>query len=637
MVSINGVTVAFGERVLFDEIGFLINKGDRIGLTGKNGAGKSTLLKTIAGIQKPDSGSVAMPKDIVIAYLPQEMKHNEQETVRDEAAKGKAEILKLNEKINSIEKELQERTDYESESFTNLCVQLEELNHRLHILDAGSADEQIEKILMGLGFEPKDFDMPVGSFSGGWKMRVELAKLLLQNPDLLLLDEPTNHLDIESIQWLEEFLKAGNASVLLISHDRTFLDNVTNRTIEISKGRIYNYKAPYSKYIELRKQEIELQRNTQKNQQRFIEKTEKLIDQYRAKASKASFAQSLIKKLDKIDVIEVDEFETSSLRIKFPPAPHSGKIIMELTNVEKAYGDKQIFKNMDLIMTRGEKIALVGKNGVGKSTFTKIITERESHGGTVKIGHSVEMAYFAQDEAEKLDPELTVHDTIDHVAVGEIRKQIRGLLGAFMFGGDDIDKKVKVLSGGEKTRLALCKLLLTQANFIILDEPTNHLDIPSKERLKEALMNYDGTLLIVSHDRDFLKGLTNRVYEIKDQKITIHPMQLDEYLAYRKTTLKEMEAKQQKPKPVAEKTPVQEEKKLNQDQEKEKKKIQNRIQKLEEEISELEGKLKLLESEIENMDYADKAKTETTLGKYHEQKDLLAKKYEEWENLNTRI
>lgn len=630
MVAINQLEVVYGDRVLFEDINFMISKSERIGLTGKNGAGKSTLLKIIAGIQSSDKGTVSMPKDIRIAYLPQEMKHNETETILREAEKGKAEVLKLQDEFKKVEHEVSTRTDYESEEFMKLCDRLNELSLQLSVNDAATSQEEVERILTGLGFTQSDFDRPMSEFSGGWKMRVELAKLLLRDPDLLLMDEPTNHLDIESIIWLENFLKAHHAAIMVISHDKQFLDNVTTRTIEISKARIYNYKASYTKYIELRKTEIEIQRNSQKNQQRYVEKTQQLIDQFRAKASKASFAQKLIKQLDKVEMIEVDEFETSGLHIKFPPAPHSGKITIELKDVGKRYDQKEIFKNMDVVITRGEKIALVGKNGVGKSTFTKLITNREKYDGEITLGHQVQVAYFAQDEAEKLNPELTVFDTMDHVAVGEIRKQIRNMLGSFMFGGDDIDKKVKVLSGGEKTRLALCRLLLSPVNFIILDEPTNHLDIASKERLKEALKRYDGTLLIVSHDRDFLEGLTERTYEVFDKRIKIHFGPISDFLKNR--TIAEAEWNKQPHTNEVSKPVVVSENKKNFEADKEAKKQQQKLQKLEQEIADLEKKLKSMEDQIAVLNYDDKAKTEKTLEQYNQLKADIDKKYSELES-----
>lgn len=634
MVSIHQLEVVFGDRILFEDVSFLISKSERIGLTGKNGAGKSTLLKIMAGLQQPDKGSVSAPKGLRIAYLPQEMKHNEGETIFKEAEKGKAEILLLQDEFKHLEQDIATRTDYESDDFMKACDRLNELSLQLSVMDNASSNEDVERVLTGLGFTQKDFDRKMSEFSGGWKMRVELAKLLLRDPDLLLMDEPTNHLDIESIIWLEEFLKNHHAAVLVISHDRKFLDNVTTRTIEISKGRIYNYKASYTKYIELRKTEIDIQRASQKNQQRQIEKTQQLIDQFRAKASKASFAQKLIKQLDKIEVIEVDELETSSLHIKFPPAPHSGKITVELKNVNKSYGDNQLFKDMSLIIARGEKIALVGKNGVGKSTFTKILTNREKYDGEVILGHQVQMAYFAQDEADKLDGNLTVFETMDHAAVGEVRKQIRNMLGSFMFSGDDIDKKVKVLSGGEKTRLALCRLLLSPVNFIILDEPTNHLDINSKERLKEALKNYDGTLLIVSHDRDFLDGLTDRTYEIFDKRIKVHFGPINEFLQNRTIAEVEYQKKIHKDQPT---TPVISENKKEFEGEKERKKQQNKLQKIEQEISVLEKKLIEFEEKIGKLNYEDQKQTDEILAQYNSLKAEIEKKYNEYDSLSQEL
>lgn len=634
MVSINSIEVVYGDRVLFEDVSFLLSRSERIGLAGKNGAGKSTMLKIIAGIQQPDKGSISMPKDCRIAYLPQEMKHNETETIFNEAEKGKAEILKLQDEFKDVEHQVATRTDYESEEFLKLCDRLNELSLQLSVMDAGTSQEDVARILKGLGFTEADFDKPMNTFSGGWKMRVELAKMLLRDPDLLLMDEPTNHLDIESIIWLEEFLQNHHAAVLVISHDKRFLDNVTTRTIEISKGRIYNYKASYSKYIELRKTEIDIQRASQKNQQRHIEKTQQLIDSFRAKASKASFAQKLIKQLDKVEVIEVDEFENSSLHIKFPPAPHSGKISAEFKHVTKNFGTKEIFKDMDLVITRGEKIALVGKNGVGKTTFTKMLMNREKFEGEIFIGHQVTPAYFAQDEAEKLNGDLTVFDTIDHAAVGDVRRQVRNMLGSFMFGGDDIEKKVKVLSGGEKTRLALCRLLLSPVNFIILDEPTNHLDIVSKERLKEALKKYDGTLLIVSHDRDFLEGLTDKTYEIFDKRIKIHFGPISEFLKNR--TIAEVEwNKQPHQNEAAKKEPTENKKNFEQDKEaeKEKKKQQQKLEKLEKEIAELEAQQQKMEEEIALLNYEDKVKTEATLEKYNKLKAQIDSKYQELEKL----
>ncbi len=639
MISFNGISVHFGDRVLYDNISFLIQKEDRIGLVGRNGAGKSTLLKILAGLQRPDSGAVALPRDLTIGYLPQEMKHNEDSTVLAETKSALKEVNELNSRLDFLNNELVTRTDYESEAYGELLNELSLLNERLNLLDAGSAEENAEKILYGLGFERRDFQRNMHEFSGGWKMRVELAKLLLRSPDLLLLDEPTNHLDIESIQWLEEFLIQHRGAILLISHDKRFLDSVTRRTLEIANGKIYDYKASYSKYVELRRQEIEIQKSAQKNQQKFIEKTEQLIDKYRAKASKASFAQSLIKKLDKLERVEIDDFESARIHIRFPPAPHSGKVVLEAADVRKSYGPKPVLRGLDLLIGRGEKIALVGKNGAGKSTLTRLITGRENFEGSIQAGHQVSIAYFAQDEAEKLDRNRTVFETIDDEAQGEIRKSVRALLGAFLFGGDDIDKKVSVLSGGEKTRLALCKLLLSPANFIILDEPTNHLDLPSKEVLKTALKNYDGTLLVVSHDRDFLSGLTDRVFELKDGSVSIHYMSVDEFLQVKKkASIAEFERAKQLDAPAANVSPAEIPSSETQRQpEKEKKRLRSRVERIEKEIAELEEKIAGTEQRMAENDYSDAARTELLTREYQDVKQQIDQLYAEWENIQQTL
>jgi len=631
MISIQDLTLHFGERPLYDEASFLIQKDDRIGLTGKNGAGKSTLLKILAGLQKQDSGIISMPRDMVIGYLPQEMEHNEQCTIAEEAGKAFSEINSLKSELEEINIDISNRDDYESDAFMKLLDRIHEIHERLNFLGGDQAEESVEKTLLGLGFEREDLQRKMGEFSGGWKMRVELAKILLQRPALMLLDEPTNHLDIESILWLEDFLINYPGAIVLISHDKRFLDSVTKRTIEISNGNFYDFKAHYSKYLELRKSEIEIQKAAQKNQQKFIEKTEILIDKYRAKANKASFAQSLIKKLDKIERIEVDEFDSTKINIRFPAAPHSGKIVLEAVGVKKSYPGVDVLKGIDLIISKGEKIALLGKNGAGKSTFTRLITGKENLEGTIKLGHSVIPAYFAQNEAEKLDRNKTVFETVDHEAKGEIRTQLRGLLGAFLFRDDDVDKKVSVLSGGEKTRLALCKLMLSPANFIILDEPTNHLDLASKEVLKSALKKYDGTLLLVSHDRDFLSGITDRIYELRSGKVSIHHMDIDEFLNMRKQrSIAEFEQKQVKAQIAKQKKPESAEKRT---EEKEKKKNPQRIQKIETEIAELEKKQKEQEKEMESLDYSDTVKADVVLQQYEQLKSKISALYSEWETL----
>ncbi|HRP60914.1 MAG TPA: ABC-F family ATP-binding cassette domain-containing protein, partial [Vicingus sp.] len=487
MVGINELTVNFGERYLFNKISFLINKQDRIGLVGKNGAGKSSLLKIIAGENQPDEGNVSTPADFTIGYLPQDMDFGHGKTVLDETKSVFKEVNLINAKIDDINHQLETRTDYETDDYMELLNHLNDYNERLSLIGGFTVDADVETILKGLGFTPKDFNRQTDEFSGGWRMRIELAKILLTKSDLLLLDEPTNHLDIESIQWLEDFLKVYNGAVVLISHDKAFLDHVTTRTIEISLGKIYDYKTYYSKYLEQRKERREQQMAAFTNQQKQIADTEKFIERFRSKASKAVQVQSRVKQLDKIDRIEIDEEDTASMRFYFPPAPRSGKVVVEANGVGKSYGDKRIFNDANFFIESGKKIAFVGKNGEGKTTMTKIIVGELEHEGELKIGHNVNLAYFAQNQAEELDKELTVFETVDKAAHGEIRKQVRNLLGAFMFGGEEADKKIKVLSGGERARVALCKLMLEPINLLVLDEPTNHLDIQSKEALKAAL------------------------------------------------------------------------------------------------------------------------------------------------------
>ena len=521
MVTVGNLSIYFGSRTLFSKIGFFIGPRDRIGLVGKNGAGKSTMLKTLAGIQKPNEGSISFARGTSVGYLPQEMHHNEDAAVYEEAKSAFSEVQELKALIEKLGNDIAVHEDYTSDDYSNKLDKLEAASHRLDLIGSANVEEKIEKVLKGLGFTSPDLKRPMKEFSGGWKMRVELGKILLQNPDLLLLDEPTNHLDIESIEWLETFLVDYPGAIVLISHDRTFLDNVTTRTIEISKSTVYDYKFSYSKYIVQRQDEIERQEREAKNQQKYIEDTQKLIDKFRAKKDKAAFAQTLIRKLEKLDKIEVDEFDGTKVRIQFPPAPHAGKVIMRGEQLGKAYGNLRLFNGVEMEIVRGEKIALLGKNGVGKSTMIRMIMGSEEHDGQMVKGHGVSVGYYAQNQADILDGDKTVFQTIDDEAVGDIRKSIRSLLGAFLFSGDDIDKKVKVLSGGEKARLAMCKLLLQPYNFLVLDEPTNHLDLASKEVLKQALLKYDGTMLVVSHDRDFLDGLTKIVYEIMPDRLKV--------------------------------------------------------------------------------------------------------------------
>ena len=519
MIAIQNLTVEFSAVPLFNNINYVINPRDRIALVGKNGAGKSTMLKIIAGLQNPTAGSVAVPSDTTIGYLPQQMKLADETTLVQEVRKAFSHIDAMQAHLDRMNQELAERTDYESEAYQRLIDSVTFLTDRLAIEQTENHEAEMEKTLLGLGFVRTDFDRPTSEFSGGWRMRVELAKLLLQHPDVLLLDEPTNHLDIESIQWLEQFLKQKAKAVVLVSHDRAFIDNVTNRTIEISCGRIYDYAVNYSKFVELRRERIEQQTRAYQNQQKEIADTEAFIERFRYKATKAVQVQSRMKQLAKIERIEIDEVDTSHLNLRFPPAPRSGDYPVIADNVGKAYGDHQVFDHATFTISRGEKVAFVGKNGEGKSTLVKCIMGEIPFSGHLKIGHNVKIGYFAQNQAQLLDESVSVFDTIDRVATGDIRLKIRDILGAFMFGGEASDKKVGVLSGGEKTRLAMIRLLLQPVNLLILDEPTNHLDMPSKDVLKQAIKDFDGTVIVVSHDREFLDGLVEKVYEFGGGKV----------------------------------------------------------------------------------------------------------------------
>lgn len=519
MISVRNITVEFNATKLLDDISYTINRRDRIALVGKNGAGKSTMLKIIAGLQNPTSGAVAVPNDTTIGYLPQQMEVADSTTLADEVRKAFGHIADMHRRLDDMNARLYERTDYESEAYAKLIDEVTTLSERIAMEESENHEAEMERTLTGLGFLRTDFDRPTAEFSGGWRMRIELAKLLLRHPDVLLLDEPTNHLDIESIQWLENFLMTKAQAVVLVSHDRAFIDNVTNRTIEISLGHIYDYAVNYSKFLELRKERLEQQQRAYANQQKMIQDTEEFIERFRYKATKSVQVQSRIKQLAKIERIEVDEVDTSHLNLRFPPAPRSGDYPLIVDNVGKAFGDHQVFDNATFTLKRGDKVAFVGKNGEGKSTLVKCIMGQLEHTGVLKIGHNVKIGYFAQNQAQLLDGDLTVFDTIDRVAVGDIRLKIRDILGAFMFGGEASDKKVKVLSGGEKTRLAMIRLLLEPVNFLILDEPTNHLDIPTKEILKQAVKDFTGTVIVVSHDRQFLDGLVDKVYEFGGGKV----------------------------------------------------------------------------------------------------------------------
>ena len=544
MVSVDGLAVEFGGTTLFSDISFQINEKDRIALMGKNGAGKSTLLKILAGVRQPTRGRVTAPKDCVIAYLPQHLMTEDGRTVFEEASMAFSHLKEMEREIEVLNNELATRTDYESEDYMALIEKVATMSEKFYAIDLTHFEEDVEKALLGLGFERSDFTRPTSDFSGGWRMRIELAKLLLQDPDVLLLDEPTNHLDIESIQWLEHFLTESARAVVVISHDRKFVDNITTRTIEVTMGRIYDYKVNYSKYLELRKERREQQMKQYEEQQKMIQETKDYIERFKGTYSKTLQVQSRVKMLEKLQIIEVDEEDTSALRLKFPPSPRSGNYPVTMEDVGKRYGDHRVFGGVNLTVERGNKIAFVGRNGEGKSTLVKCIMGEIEHEGTLTLGHNVQIGYFAQNQASLLDGELTVFQTIDDVAQGEIRTKIRDLLGAFMFGGEESTKKVKVLSGGERTRLALLKLLLNPVNLLILDEPTNHLDLKTKDILKQALVAFDGTLIVVSHDRDFLDGLVSKVYEFGHAKVREHLCGIYEFLEQKKMeNLQELERK----------------------------------------------------------------------------------------------
>lgn len=544
MIAVEGLTVEFGGTTLFRDISFQINEKDRIALMGKNGAGKSTLLKILAGVRQPTRGKVTAPKDCVVAYLPQHLMTEDGRTVFEEASMAFAHLKEMEAEIEAMNRELAERTDYESDDYMALIEKVALVSEKFYAIDLTHFEEDVEKTLLGLGFERSDFDRQTSDFSGGWRMRIELAKQLLQSPDVLLLDEPTNHLDIESIQWLEQFLTESGKAVVVISHDRKFVDNITTRTIEVTMGRIYDYKVNYSKYLELRRERREQQLKQYEDQQKMIQETKDYIERFKGTYSKTLQVQSRVKMLEKLELVEVDEEDTSALRLKFPPSPRSGTYPVTMDGVGKSYGDHRVFGGVSLTVERGNKIAFVGRNGEGKSTLVKCIMGEIAHEGTLTLGHNVQIGYFAQNQASLLDENLTVFQTIDDVAQGEIRNKIRDLLGAFMFGGEESTKKVKVLSGGERTRLALLKLLLNPVNLLILDEPTNHLDLKTKDILKQALIAFDGTLIVVSHDRDFLDGLVTKVYEFGHGRVREHLCGIYEFLETKKLeNLQELERK----------------------------------------------------------------------------------------------
>ncbi len=544
MISVEGLTVEFGGTSLFSDISFVINEKDRIALMGKNGAGKSTLLKILSGVRQPSRGNISIPKDSTVGYLPQHLMTEDGRTVFEEGTQAFAHLHKMEAEIERLNKELETRTDYESDSYMDLIEQVSALSEKFYSIDATNYEAEVEKALLGLGFTREDFTRQTSDFSGGWRMRIELAKLLLQNPDVLLLDEPTNHLDIESIQWLEDFLINSSKAVIVISHDRKFVDNITTRTIELTMGRIYDYKVSYSQYLQLRVERREQQQRAFEDQQKKIAETTEFIERFKGTYSKTCQVQSRVKMLEKLELVTVDDEDNSALRLKFPPSPRSGNYPVTMDGVGKTYGDHLIFSNTNLTIERGDKVAFVGKNGEGKSTLVKCIMKEIEHEGTLTLGHNVQIGYFAQNQASLLDENLTVFQTIDDVAQGDIRNKIRDLLGAFMFGGEESTKKVKVLSGGERTRLAMIKLLLEPVNLLILDEPTNHLDLKTKDILKSALNDFDGTLIVVSHDRDFLNGLVTKVYEFGNKKVTEHLCGIYDFLEKKKMdSLNELERK----------------------------------------------------------------------------------------------
>lgn len=617
MLHLLSVGVHFGERTLFEGLDLAIGNKDRIGLVGRNGAGKSTLLKVIAGHQKASQGSVSAPKEYRIGYLPQEMEHEESASVLEVAMQAFEEVQQLESRLAVLTVEVAERTDYESDSYSDLIQELSDANERLDAIGASSTEEQAHRILQGLGFGLEDMSRTMSEYSGGWKMRVELAKLLLMKPDLLLLDEPTNHLDIESIEWLESFLIHHPGAILLISHDRVFLDTLTKRTVEIGGAKLYDFKGPYSKYQVWREEERERQTQAAKNQQKYIQDTEQLINKFRAKKNKAAFAQSLIKKLDKLERLEVDASENAQIRFRFPQAPRTGKVIFEAKSLKKQFGDLTVFDNLDFIMARQEKVALVGKNGAGKTTLTRLLLKQEPcTSGELTIGHNVDIGYYAQNQTDELNGDLTVLQTLEEVAVGDVRKQLRGLLGSFLFSGEDVDKKVKVLSGGEKARLALCKLLLHPYNVLILDEPTNHLDLKSKTVLKEALKGFDGSLVVVSHDRDFLSDMTQLVYEVTPQGLKQYIGDIKQFLhekhaasisAYEANKAVKV-SKTPKEKSKVTSAPSQEDYKARKARDKAIRKERNAVERLEKKVVALEEKIAVHNEAMAEVDPSDRAK-----------------------------
>ena len=639
MISLDNLTVSYGGWTLFDGISFLINEKDRIGLVGKNGAGKTTLLRIITGEQQPTEGAVTKNGECTIGYLPQQMRVADTTTLKAETEKAFDEVLRIEAEIARLTSEIAERDDYESESYANLLHQLNEEQDRYHILGGDTREADIEKTLLGLGFKRTDFERATSEFSGGWRMRIELAKLLLRRPSIFLLDEPTNHLDIESIQWLEEYLRNYNGAVLVISHDRAFLDNVTTRTVELSLGHIYDYKVPYSKFVELRAERRAQQMAAYENQQKLIEKTEEFIEKFRYKPTKSNQVQSRIKQLEKLDRIEVEEEDLATLNIKFPPAPRSGQIVAEIKEVGKAFGEKRIFSDATFTIERGQKIALVGRNGEGKTTMARmIIGELEASEGTIKIGANVNIGYYAQNQDDLMDGEFTVFDTLDRVAVGDIRTRLRDILGAFLFRGEDIDKKVKVLSGGERSRLAMARLMLEPYNLLVLDEPTNHMDMRSKDILKRAIQKYDGTVIVVSHDRDFLDGMVDRIYEFRDGGVKEYLGGIYYFLEKRKVeSLQDIERKDSPATSATGSTKEASTGKLSYEQRKEQEKL---LRKLRKAVESIETQLAEIEQKIADYDQKFATATEYNEADYAAYNELKAEydhQMHEWEKASYEL
>lgn len=636
LISANNISVYFGGQELFDNVSFMVNKGDKIGLVGKNGAGKSTLLKILSKEQAPNSGSISTPNESSIGYLKQDLDFVDGRTVQEEAEQAFYEIKKLEKDIESINNQISQRKDYDSAEYMHLLTQLNDLNERFGLLGGYTIQTEMSQVLIGLGFQQLDFERPTNEFSGGWRMRLELAKILLSKPDVLLLDEPTNHLDIESIVWLEEWLKNYHGAVILVSHDRAFLDAVTNRTIELILGKANDYKASYSKYVELRKERQEKQIQSKKNQDKQIQQTKMLIEKFRYKKNKAAFAQSLIKKLDKMDIIEVEQDDTLSMHFRFPPAPHSGKVTLKANHISKNYDTLEVLKDINLLLERGEKIAFVGKNGQGKTTLAKIIANTIAFQGDIEYGYQVKVGYYAQNQSDLLDENKTILETVEDAADEHSRPKVRDMLGAFLFSGDSVQKKIKVLSGGERARVALCKLLLEPVNFLIMDEPTNHLDMQSKDILKVALTNYDGTLIIVSHDRSFLQGLTQKIYEFKNKNIKEYLGDINDFLRQKDINdFKQLEI--QKKNNLKDKKSTISENKLSYNQKKQVdrdiRKVSNRISKLEKQVETLETELKQLDAELAQPEkFKELSSQSGFFESYQKRQDELNQFISEWED-----